>query len=224
MCEHTFVRWDNLTIEAEESTRLPGYRDGAVVRHFDAPEALDTRFYEVHAKSALNRVPEKSRMPFRWTINPYRGCSHACVYCLAPETPILKGDGRYRPIADLKVGDEIYGTERRGSYRRYVRTDVRAQWSTIKPAYRVTLADGTELVASGDHRFLSDRGWKHVTGAMSGPQQRPYLTTNNKLMGIGNFGSPMPISEDYRIGYLAGMLNGDAAIGTYTYVKPGRVS
>jgi len=80
------VRWDNLTIDAEERARLPGYRDAAVVRHFDAPEALDVRFYEVRAKSALNRVPERSRMPFRWTINPYRGCSHACVYCFARPT------------------------------------------------------------------------------------------------------------------------------------------
>src|SRR6476619_1447932 len=86
VCEHTFVRWDNLTIDAEDRTRLPGYKDAAVVRHFDAPEALDTRFYEVRAKSALNRVPARSRMPFRWTINPYRGCSHACVYCFARPT------------------------------------------------------------------------------------------------------------------------------------------
>jgi DNA repair photolyase len=56
------------------------------VRHFDAPEALDTRFYEVRARSVLNRVPASSRMPFRWTINPYRGCSHACVYCFARPT------------------------------------------------------------------------------------------------------------------------------------------
>jgi DNA repair photolyase len=86
MCEHTFVRWDNLTIEAQEGTALPGYREPAIVRHFDAPEALDTRFYEVRAKSALNRVPERSRMPFRWTINAYRGCSHACTYCFARPT------------------------------------------------------------------------------------------------------------------------------------------
>jgi DNA repair photolyase len=80
------VRWDNLKIAAEEQAALPGYREPAVVRHFDAPEALDTRFYEVRAKSALNRVPERSRMPFRWTINPYRGCSHSCVYCFARPT------------------------------------------------------------------------------------------------------------------------------------------
>jgi len=52
---------------------------GAVVRTFDAPEAMDIRFHEVHTKSALNRVPDGSRVPFRWTINPYRGCTHSCV-------------------------------------------------------------------------------------------------------------------------------------------------
>lgn len=86
MCEHMFVRWANLTLEGEEQHRLPGYRDPAAVRRFDAPEALDTRFYEVHARSVLNRVPERSRMPFRWTVNPYRGCSHACKYCFARPT------------------------------------------------------------------------------------------------------------------------------------------
>ena len=80
-----FVRWTPLTEEAEQQRRLPGY-SGAVVRHFDAPEALDMRFYEVQARSVLNRVPAASRMPFRWTINPYRGCSHACVYCFARPT------------------------------------------------------------------------------------------------------------------------------------------
>ena len=79
------MRWENQEIERDGQGRLPGYNE-AVVRHFDAPEALDTRFYEVHAKSALNRVPERSRMPFPWTINPYRGCSHACKFCFARPT------------------------------------------------------------------------------------------------------------------------------------------
>jgi DNA repair photolyase len=56
------------------------------VRHFEAPDSVPTRFYEVRAKSILNRVPEASRMPFRWTINPYRGCTHSCVYCFARST------------------------------------------------------------------------------------------------------------------------------------------
>jgi DNA repair photolyase len=80
------VRWDNLELDDEEQRRLPGYRDPVAVRRFEAPEALDMRFYEVRAKSVLNHVPEQSQMPFRWTINPYRGCSHACVYCFARPT------------------------------------------------------------------------------------------------------------------------------------------
>ncbi len=50
------------------------------------PGQFETRFYEVRAKSILNRVPEASRMPFRWTINPYRGCTHACIFCFARPT------------------------------------------------------------------------------------------------------------------------------------------
>jgi len=72
-----FVRWSNLTLSEDEQRRLPGYRDEAIVRRFDAPEALETRFYEVRARS---------RMPFRWTINPYRGCAHSCIYCFARPT------------------------------------------------------------------------------------------------------------------------------------------
>ncbi|HEV2776217.1 MAG TPA: hypothetical protein VGV90_11555, partial [Solirubrobacteraceae bacterium] len=159
------MRWSNLTIDEDEGTRLPGYRDPATVRRFDAPEALDIRFYEIHAKSAINQVPKASQMPFRWTINPYRGCTHACVYCASGETPILMADGSHRRLDRLQIGDEIYGTERHDSARRYVRTRVLDHWTSIKPAYRVVLEDGTELVTSGDHRFLTRRGWKHVTGS-----------------------------------------------------------
>lgn len=103
-------------------------------------------------------------MPFKWTVNPYRGCSHACTYCLAGDTRILMADGRTRALAELRVGDEVYGTEGAGTDRRFRRTQLLAHWSTVKPAYRVALEDGTELVASGDHRFLSASGWKHVIG------------------------------------------------------------
>ena len=60
-----------------------------------------------------------------------------------------------------------------------------AHWSTVKPAYRVIAGGRHQLVSSGDHRFLTERGWKHVTGAEQGPLQRPHLTVNNKLMGVG---------------------------------------
>ena len=175
------MRWSNLSLIEEERARLPGYRDAAVVRHFDAPDAVRTTFYEVRAKSILNKVPEASQMPFRWTINPYRGCTHSCVYCLAGDTPVLLGDGTYRPIKELGVGDEIFGTARDRGHRRYVRTTVRDHWTTVKPAFRVVLEDGTQLVTSGDHRFLSRRGWRYVTNGSG----RPHLTLNDSLMGTG---------------------------------------
>ena len=85
------MRWNNLTTDAHERARLPGYRDGAVVRHFEAPGSISTRFYEVQAKSILNRVPAASRMPFRWTINTYRGCTHACKFLLCATDPQIPG-------------------------------------------------------------------------------------------------------------------------------------
>jgi DNA repair photolyase len=80
-----FVRWSSQVIETDDVGRLAGLGD-TVVRRFDAPEALDMRFHEVRTKSALNRVPAASRVPFNWTVNPYRGCSHACTYCFARRT------------------------------------------------------------------------------------------------------------------------------------------
>jgi DNA repair photolyase len=77
------MRWDEQRVEND--LRLPGVGDGTVVRTFDAPEAMGINFHEVRARSALNRVPG-SRYGFNWTINPYRGCTHACVYCFARRT------------------------------------------------------------------------------------------------------------------------------------------
>ena len=80
-----FVRWSSQSVETEAQSQLPGYRE-AVVRTFDAPEALNTRFHEVRTKSALNRIPDGAALPFSWTVNPYRGCSHACNFCFARPT------------------------------------------------------------------------------------------------------------------------------------------
>src|SRR5215831_16259864 len=211
------MRWDGIRVTGGTPGAPALFERDAVARTFDTPGFRGMTFFEVHARSVINRVPDASRLPFRWTINPYRGCSHACSYCVSGETPILMADGRTRPLADVRPGDAIYGTVRRGSYRRYVPTRVRAWWQTVKPAYLTTLEDGTSLVTSGDHRFLSDRGWKYVTGAMRGPLQRPYLTTGNKLMGVGAFADQPKDSVEYRRGYLCGMARGDGSLGVYSH-------
>jgi DNA repair photolyase len=90
------MRWDHLRLDDPPSAgqeaadgrplppvALPLIERGAVARTFDTPGFRGMTFFEVQAKSVVNRVPEASSMPFRWTINPYRGCQHACAYCFA---------------------------------------------------------------------------------------------------------------------------------------------
>ncbi|MFF4245570.1 Rv2578c family radical SAM protein [Streptomyces sp. NPDC001822] len=81
------MRWDNLT---ENTTRQGNAAlfdaDAVTTRTVDTPEFQGITFHEIRARSIVNRVPGASRMPFEWTVNPYRGCSHACVYCFARKT------------------------------------------------------------------------------------------------------------------------------------------
>lgn len=160
--------------------KIEVYSDPAETSEDPHPETV---YLRDHSRSiiATNNSPD---IGFDASINAYRGCSHGCVYCLSGGTPILMADGTTRLLEDVEVGDEIYGTVRRGAYRRYTKTRVSNHWSVRKPAYRITLGDGTSLVASGDHRFLTERGWKFVTDSM-GDEQRPYLTGEDELMGTG---------------------------------------
>lgn len=179
----------------EVSNPLPRFRDVEVrYDEGEGPPPAKVTLLEDHSRSILSHN-DSPDLGFRWSVNPYRGCLHACAYCLDPDTPILLGDGRTRRIADLHVGDEVTGTVLRGQYRYYTRTRVLAHWATRKHAFRIELADGTKLIASGDHRFLTDRGWKYVTPAER-PARRPHLTVSNRLIGVGAFAAPP--SEDDR--------------------------
>ncbi len=84
------MRWDGQRTDALAEVAaptlpgmplLPGF-----VRSVRTPDFQGVTFHEVHAKTALNKVPGGSAMPFGWTVNPYRGCTHACGYCFARNT------------------------------------------------------------------------------------------------------------------------------------------
>ena len=78
------MRWEGQKLDSDASDALPGLaRISNLIRSVQTPEFASVTFHEVAAKSALNRVGPGSAVPFGWTINPYRGCSHACVYCFA---------------------------------------------------------------------------------------------------------------------------------------------
>ncbi|WP_457758324.1 radical SAM protein, partial [[Kitasatospora] papulosa] len=81
------MRWDNLAENtAKEGSGALFAADAVTTRTFDTPEFRGITFHEIRARSIVNRVPGASRMPFEWTVNPYRGCTHACVYCFARRT------------------------------------------------------------------------------------------------------------------------------------------
>lgn len=84
------MRWEGQATHRVEDAALPGLeslgRIPGLVRSVTTPQFSGMTFHEVLAKSALNQVPGASAMPFDWTVNPYRGCSHACTYCFARKT------------------------------------------------------------------------------------------------------------------------------------------
>jgi DNA repair photolyase len=226
------MRWDGLRHEGAEQAALFG--TDVAVRTFDTPEFAGMEFYEVRARSIINRVPSASRMPFQWTINPYRGCTHACTYCLDGDTRILMADGQTRALEDLKAGDQVFGTRRDADRRRYVPTTVFAHWAVRKPAYRILLDDGTELVASGDHQFLTDRGWRYVRGRGVIPIGRPGLDAGTSLVGSGRgMSEPVPgmaIDPGARLGVVSVEPTGrvqrlyDITTGTGDFIANGVVS
>src|SRR3974390_3023424 len=107
------MRWDALRTGSPDEGSPPAqpapmlFEQRAVTRTCDTPAFRGMTFFEVQARSIINGVPEASRLPFRWTINPYRGCSHSCVYCVVGETPILMADGTAKPLAEVRTGDSI---------------------------------------------------------------------------------------------------------------------
>ena len=86
--------------------------------------ADEARYQEVHVRSALS---EASGMPFRWTLNPYRGCTHACEYCYAR---------KYQRHLELGVGDDFSSLilVKRNLPEVLIRELARASWSRERVA------------------------------------------------------------------------------------------
>ncbi|WP_092964617.1 Rv2578c family radical SAM protein [Agromyces sp. CF514] len=117
------MRWSGQELGVDQAGTLPGLaRLNNLVRSVQTPDFAGITFHEVLAKSALNHVPGPSSMPFSWTVNPYRGCSHACVYCFARPThtylDLDAGDDFDRQIiVKVNVADVLAGELAKRSWR-----------------------------------------------------------------------------------------------------------
>ena len=137
------MRWSGQELGVEQVDTLPGLAKlNNLVRSVQTPDFAGVTFHEVLAKSALNKVPGQSAMPFGWTINPYRGCSHACVYCFARPT---------HTYLDLDAGDDF---DRQIIVKVNVADVLRAELA--KPAWRhepVALGTNTDPYQRAEGRY-----------------------------------------------------------------------
>ncbi|WP_261624871.1 Rv2578c family radical SAM protein [Nesterenkonia marinintestina] len=77
------MRWEQQKLD-DDGAALLSLR--GMIRTVTTPDFEGVSFHEIACRTALNKVPVQSSMPFRWTINTTRGCLHRCVYCFARKT------------------------------------------------------------------------------------------------------------------------------------------
>ncbi|MDX1877126.1 Rv2578c family radical SAM protein [Mycolicibacterium sp. 141076] len=151
------MRWDGQAVaRAEADGALPGLERLGLVRSVRVPKFDGITFHEVHCKSALNKVPEASNLPFRYTVNAYRGCSHACRYCFArPTHEYLDFDSGNDFDRELVVKTNVAEVLRREVFRRSWTRDAVALGTNTDPYQR---AEGRYALMPGIIAALTDSG------------------------------------------------------------------
>jgi len=127
-------------------------------RHVGRGEFAGMEFLHVNARSIINSVPTTSRMPFRHTINAYRGCSHACRYCFARPTHEYLGLGIGEDF-ERKIVVKVNAVER-------LRAELRA------PAWRgrpIAMGTNTDPYQHAEGKYHLTRGIVGVLGQVRNP-------------------------------------------------------
>ena len=151
------MRWQGQRIDEADVLALPGMENRTgFLRTVTTPEFAGMTFHEVLAKSALNHVPGPSKMPFSWTVNPYRGCGHACVYCFARGTHTYLDldagrDFDSQIVVKVNVAETLEKELRRGSWKH----ETVALGTNTDPYQR---AEGRYRLMPGIIRALADSG------------------------------------------------------------------
>lgn len=113
------------------------------------------------------------------------GCQHDCSYCVDGDADILMYDGSRKKMKDVCIGDELYGVSPEGKYTKSI---VLNKWQVEKPSYKIILSDGTELICSSNHRWLTSDGWKYTKGYSEVASSRPFLTPYDYILGLNSKG------------------------------------
>ncbi|WP_039957982.1 Rv2578c family radical SAM protein [Rhodococcus pyridinivorans] len=149
------MRWAGQTVDADDGA-LPGLERAGLVRSVRTPEFEGVTFHEVLCKSALNRTPEASRLPFRYTVNTFRGCTHACRYCFArPTHEYLDLDGGHDFDSQLVVKTNVAAVLRRELARRSWTREHVALGTNTDPYQR---AEGRYRLMPGVIRAFAESG------------------------------------------------------------------
>ncbi|BBZ28210.1 radical SAM protein [Mycolicibacterium madagascariense] len=149
------MRWDGQGIGVDDGA-LPGLQRIGFVRSVRTPQFEGITFHEVLCKSALNRVPDASRLPFRFTVNGYRGCSHACRYCFArPTHEYLDFDSGADFDTQVVVKTNVVDVLRREVARRSWTREAVALGTNTDPYQR---AEGRYALMPGIIGALADSG------------------------------------------------------------------
>ncbi|USI92202.1 Rv2578c family radical SAM protein [Rhodococcus pyridinivorans] len=149
------MRWAGQTVDADDGA-LPGLERAGLVRSVRTPEFEGVTFHEVLCKSAMNRTPEASRLPFRYTVNTFRGCTHACRYCFArPTHEYLDLDGGHDFDSQLVVKTNVAAVLRRELARRSWTREHVALGTNTDPYQR---AEGRYRLMPGVIRAFAESG------------------------------------------------------------------
>lgn len=132
-------------------------------------------------------------------------------YCLDPQTKILTGDLRWVAANSIKEGDVVAGfdEEQQGrSLRRWHNATVGKVATITKPTYRVGLEDGTSVVSSGDHRWLTESR----SSGLHWCETRFLQSGDHKLLRLANTWGDTNGWNQWDAGYLAAGWDGEGSL------------
>lgn len=149
------MRWDGQGVRVDDGA-LPGLQRIGFVRRVRTPQFEGITFHEVLCKSAINKIPDAAMLPFKYTVNGYRGCSHACRYCFArPTHEYLEFDPGQDFDREIVVKTNVGEVLRRELHRPSWQRETVALGTNTDPYQR---AEGRYALMPGIIGALADSG------------------------------------------------------------------